>query len=66
MQIQVNGQPRQVTAAVSLQQLLLDLGYQNALVAVAVNKRCVHRGDLAATKVEAGDEIEILAPMAGG
>ena len=66
MQIQVNGKPRQVTASVSLQQLLLDLGYQNALVAVAVNKRCVHRGDLAATKVEAGDEIDILAPMAGG
>ncbi|MCX6108371.1 MAG: sulfur carrier protein ThiS [Proteobacteria bacterium] len=66
MQIQVNGQPHQVTATVSLQQLLLDLGYQNLLVAVAVNKRCVHRGDLAATTVEAGDQIEILAPMAGG
>ena len=66
MQIRINGESRQVEESATLQQLLRNLGYQESYVAVAVNKSCIKRSDLAVTQVKAGDDIEILAPMAGG
>jgi thiamine biosynthesis protein ThiS len=36
------------------------------MVAVAVNQSCIARTDFEATLVRDGDEIEVLAPMAGG
>jgi thiamine biosynthesis protein ThiS len=66
--ITVNGARRPHEAPQSLDELLRTLGYRERLpfVAVAVNRRCVPRAAHATTTVVAGDEVEILAPMAGG
>lgn len=61
----INGK-RQTVQAPSVDELLTELGMRDAFVAVAVNHACVRRRDFAATAVTDGDEIEILAPMAGG
>ena len=66
MYVRINGESRQVEESATLQQVLFNLGYQGSFVAVAVNKSCIKRSDLAVTQVKAGDDIEILAPMAGG
>ena len=61
----VNGEPTSA-GAVSVDDLLKARGLGDAFVAVAVNGSCVRRRDFAATPLADGDEVEILAPMAGG
>ncbi len=66
--ITVNGERQPHAAPRTINELLITLGYRERLpfVAVAVNRRCVPRAAHASTTVVAGDEVEILAPMAGG
>jgi sulfur carrier protein len=64
-QITVNGEAKQV-AATSVAELLSELGMTGAFVAVAVNRDCVPRATFGSTPLRSGDEVEILAPMAGG
>lgn len=64
--IQVNGAARELPEAVSISALLTTLGYDGRPVAVAVNHLCVKRSEHVTAVVRDGDEIEILAPMAGG
>ena len=66
MELVVNGSSRQIREAKTVQELLNELGYGEALVAVAVNRSCVRRSNYDLHEIKAGDEIEILAPMAGG
>lgn len=66
MKVRVNGEPQVLRDAENVAELLAELGYESRFVAVAVNKNCVRRGAFAATLVNEGDEIEVLAPMAGG
>jgi sulfur carrier protein len=67
MSIVVNGEARSLAPEVAtVADLLQALGYRAAFVAVAINRSCVRRPDFANTPVHAGDEVEILAPMAGG
>ncbi len=64
--LKVNGEAKQVLEAASVAALLAGLGYRDAFVAVAVNRAVVPRRCYATTPVRDGDEVEILAPMAGG
>ena len=66
MLVKVNGETRELTASTTIAELLGELGYSNAFVAVAVNHACVPRASYGSTEVADHDEIEILAPMAGG
>lgn len=66
MRIQVNGQPIETVSAITVQGLLQQLGYDKQMVAVALNQTCVPRQTFAAQTLAESDEIEILAPMAGG
>ncbi len=66
MNIQVNGQTKEIKEGESIQGLLETLGYQDSFVAVAINSRCVPRKQFAEHRLIAKDEVEILAPMAGG
>ena len=61
----VNGQNSSVAAA-TVQALLVELGYDEALVAVAVNQDVVRRKDWSATTLADGDRVEILTPRQGG
>lgn len=65
--VKVNGAPLRLARSVAtVSDVLAELGYVDQFVAVALNRTCVRRGDFTTTPVQQGDEVEILAPMAGG
>lgn len=65
MRIEVNGETREV-AGPTLAAALAELGWSDARVATALNGAFVPRGARAATALEHGDRLEVLAPMQGG
>ena len=67
MQITVNGQPREVPGALTLEALLaqLQLPTRNGL-AVLLNGEVVRRADWVRTTVQAQDELEIVRATVGG
>jgi sulfur carrier protein len=52
--------------ATNLEAALLELGYQDAVVATAVNGEFVPVTLRVQTRLQAGDHIDVLAPMQGG
>ena len=65
MRIEVNGE-RIETAAATLAALLEERGVEASEVATALDGAFVARADRAATPLEPGAAVEILAPMQGG
>ncbi|MGV8988954.1 MAG: sulfur carrier protein ThiS [Cypionkella sp.] len=65
MRIDLNGTPRELTAA-SLSDALTELGYGEAALATALNGTFVSAAARAATILQDGDRVEVLAPMQGG
>ncbi|HLH11735.1 MAG TPA: sulfur carrier protein ThiS [Methylovirgula sp.] len=65
MNIEVNGKRRDVQAA-TLAALLEELGYEDRLVATALNRNFVRAADRQGTELKAGDAVEILVPRQGG
>jgi sulfur carrier protein len=61
----VNGDSREV-AACNLAAVLNELGYQNSVVATAVNGEFVSVSARTVAALSEGDQVEILAPMQGG
>lgn len=61
----VNGAPRQVHSP-HLAALLAELGYGDQKVATALNGTFIAARARAGTMLEAGDEVEIVAPRQGG
>ena len=74
MKIAVNGawhELRTVAAApgarsLTLEAVLLDLGYADGIVATALNGEFVPATARRETSVQDGDRVEVLAPMQGG
>lgn len=66
MTIFVNGNPTTMDQPCSIDALLAQLGYEECFVAVARNREHVRRSEFRNTQITNGDEIEILAPTAGG
>jgi sulfur carrier protein len=66
MQVRINGQFRQLNGPTSIESLLEELGYRNQFVAVALNQQCIPKQQFQDKLVKDQDEVEILAPMAGG
>lgn len=71
MRISVNGESASLTDLVTdderrLARVLAELGYRGKKVAVAVNETFVPRTDWCARVIEAGDRLDIVAPIQGG
>jgi sulfur carrier protein len=78
MRIQLNGAWRELSAGVAdaaaaqaggaptLAAMLRSCGYEGATVATAVNGEFVPARARAATALQDGDRVEVLAPMQGG
>ena len=64
--LQVNGESRQVTAGLSLQLLLVELGYEPRLVVVEFNGAIVPRAQWPDQAVAAGDRLEVVTIVGGG
>ena len=65
MKITVNGTVQEVSAQ-TLDEALAELGYGDARVATALNANFVPAAMRASQSLEAGDQLEILAPKQGG
>jgi sulfur carrier protein len=65
MRVTVNGRDTEI-AATTLNSLLGELEYEQTQLAIAVNYQVVPRGRWAETKLNSGDQIEIITPRQGG
>lgn len=66
MQITVNGAATEVPADVTIQELVLYLGFVEGPVAVEVNRAVVPRAQHANHRVAPGDHVEIVHFVGGG
>ena len=66
MQIQVNGEPRDVAAGTTVRALLESLGLGETLVAVERNQEIVPRAMHKETEIGDGDRLEIVHFVGGG
>lgn len=64
--IQLNGEPRQITPGLSIAALVEQIGLDPTKVAVERNREIVPRSTLAAVRVEADDQLEIVHFVGGG
>ena len=64
--IRLNGSPREIPSAMTLDSLLTHLGLSGKPVVVELNESAVFPRDYAATTVSDGDRIEIVTLAAGG
>lgn len=66
MEIFVNGAPRQVGEAYTIQQLIADLELTGRRLAVEVNLEIVPRSSHETHQLQSGDRIEIVHAIGGG
>ena len=66
MDIQLNGEPRQTEADITIARLLADEGLAERRVAVEVNGTIVPRGRLDTHTLAEGDRVEIVHALGGG
>ncbi|MDG2306543.1 MAG: sulfur carrier protein ThiS [Candidatus Binatia bacterium] len=66
MEIQLNGEPRDVRDDSSLTDLLEVLGLGSRRVAVELNRDIVPRPSYSTTKLTAGDVVEVVQFVGGG
>lgn len=66
MQIEVNGETREVADRIALIDLIRELELAPERVAIELNKKVVRRIDWPATSVAEGDRIEIVHFVGGG
>ncbi|MBQ1125270.1 sulfur carrier protein ThiS [Streptomyces sp. B15] len=64
--VSVNGEPRQVTPGLPLDQLVATLTTAPSSVAAALNESVVPRSRWAATRLDEGDRVEVLTAVQGG
>ena len=65
MRVTVNGEQREIAAA-RVDALLSELEYEGTHFAIALNYDVLPRSRWAETRLEPGDEIEIITPRQGG
>jgi sulfur carrier protein len=66
MKIQLNGEPREFDAPLSVHGLLQAAGYGERRVAVEVNREIVARSRHATHALREGDQVEIIQAIGGG
>ena len=66
MRVILNGEEQEIRDDITVADLLHDLQIILQYGAVAVNRRVVRKRDHEATRLSAGDRIEIVRPVGGG
>ena len=66
MQLQVNGEPREMAEGTTVQALLELLEIRAARVAVEVGTHVVKKSDYATRVLQPGEQVEIVAFVGGG
>ena len=66
LRLLVNGEPRDVPAGCTVEQLIQSLELRRGRIAVAVNRDVIPRSRFSAHALAAGDRVEILEAVGGG
>ncbi len=66
MLIQLNGEPYEGSEAMTVSELLDNLGLRQPLVAVELNLDILPKAQYATTRLKAGDEVEVVHFVGGG
>lgn len=66
MKITLNGQPHTLNSAVSLEQLITELGLENRRLAIEVNQEIVPRSEYGQHLLKPADQVEIVQAIGGG
>lgn len=66
VQIQVNGEPRDIQAGATVADLLRELDIKSERVAVEINLEILDKGAFAQRSLREGDRIEIISFIGGG
>lgn len=66
MNIEVNGEPREISEDATILALLESLGLHSNRVAVEVNAQVVRRARHGEQRLSAGDKVEIVTFVGGG
>ena len=66
IQVRINGEHRRVAEGISIAQLVGELGFDSARVAVERNLEVVPRSTLGNVAVQDGDDFEIVRFVGGG
>ena len=66
VEIQVNGEPREVPRGCTVEELIAQLDLGDRRVAVALNRAVVPRSTYADVAIRSGDRMEILEAVGGG
>lgn len=66
MRVYVNGESRELSAPISLEELINQLDLPAARIAVELNRAVVRRGEWEATMLQDEDRIEIVHFVGGG
>jgi thiamine biosynthesis protein ThiS len=66
LQIEVNGEPRDVLASITIQELIRHLALAPERLAIELNQQVVRRADWPQTILKEGDRLEIVHFVGGG
>ncbi len=66
MKVHLNGTPQTLERETTITNVLKDYGYEEKVVAVAVNQNFISKSNYDEYIITDGDDIEIVAPMQGG
>ena len=66
IEIVVNGEPRELPAGSSAQDLLASMGLAERRVAVEVNREIVPRSRYQEHRLASGDQVEVVQAIGGG
>jgi thiamine biosynthesis protein ThiS len=66
MLLTINGTPRELSSAATVEQLLAELELDPRAVVVELNREIIRRPAIAATAVREGDVVEIVHFVGGG
>jgi thiamine biosynthesis protein ThiS len=66
VKIRLNGAAREVGDGVTLDRLVAELALDGGVIAVEINRAVVKRGSYPRTRLEPGDEVEIVTLVGGG
>lgn len=66
MQIQVNGEAREINADATLAELIEQLELTGKRIAIELNLEIIPRSEHTETRLNAGDQVEIVHAIGGG
>ena len=66
IEIQINGEPREVPESLSVSELLVLLELAHKRLAVEINRDIVPRSQHADHRLQPGDKVELIQAMGGG